>query len=345
MYTCPGSYTRDCLAALRNKHGTEILAVHHAPKSETPFDQSPLAGVAACMPRNAFQTPGQLAETLLEWRPDAVYVSGWQDRGYLKAARLLKKRGVRVICGMDTQYTASVRQHLAAVASKSIFHSAFDVMWVPGARQALFARKLGYGGANLWSGYYTCDPGKFLTATPSHPELRDSFVFVGRYLHRKGLDILLEAYSRYRDISKGTPWDLVCLGSGPLEASLQGREGVRNLGFQQPGALPGLLASCGAFVLPSRREAWGVVVQEAAAAGLPLICSDAVGAADHLLREHLNGYVFASENTRELAALLKRVSQSPPETRKQMGAVSQQLSQQYSPDLWTQTLVDGLQSL
>ena len=44
------------------------------------------------------------------------------------------------------------------------------------------------------------------------------------------------------------------------------------------------MAECGAFVLPSRKEPWGVVVQEAAAARMPVICSDSVGAGDHLVR-------------------------------------------------------------
>ena len=79
------------------------------------------------------------------------------------------------------------------------------------------------------------------------------------------------------------------------------------------------MAKCGAFVLPSRKEPWGVVVQEAAAARMPVICSNAVGAGDHLVEDGESGFVFESGNAEELAGKLAVLSSASPERRKEMG--------------------------
>ncbi len=101
----------------------------------------------------------------------------------------------------------------------------------------------------------------------------------------------------------------------------------------------------GAFVLASRREPWGVVVQEAAAAGLPLICSDQVGAAVHLLQHHYNGYSFASGDADQLARCMKRLSELSDAQRAEMGRRSHELSKQFLPERWVETLVAGLEEL
>ena len=100
-----------------------------------------------------------------------------------------------------------------------------------------------------------------------------------------------------------------------------------------------------AFVLPSRREPWGVVVQEAAAARLPLVCSDASGAAVHLLRSGFNGFLFGSGDAAHLAQGFEHVANLSDEAWRLYGTRSHQLAQQYTPARWAQTLVQGVAQL
>ena len=65
------------------------------------------------------------------------------------------------------------------------------------------------------------------------------------------------------------------------------------------------------FVLPSRHDGWGVVVNQAIAAGLPVICSDAVGAAADLVSNGVNGYVFPSGNVEQLAEAMASFARIP----------------------------------
>ena len=126
---------------------------------------------------------------------------------------------------------------------------------------------------------------------------------------------------------------------------LKNRPGVEDVGFVQPNVLPELMARSGVFVLPSRKEPWGVVVQEAAAAGLPLISSDAVGASVHLLQEHYNGWLFPSGSTESLASLLRTAASADRRRLSQMGNASVEISHQFQPGRWVQTLLRGSEGL
>src|SRR6266849_7649266 len=104
-------------------------------------------------------------------------------------------------------------------------------------------------------------------------------------------------------------------------------------GFVQPKLLPHLFANAGCLVLPSLFEPWGVVIHEGAAAGLPIICTSACGAAVHLVNDR-SGFVVPAGNVEELALALSRFTHLADDTRQAMSAASFDLSLQYTPVRW-----------
>lgn len=345
MYTRPGSYTRACLDALRSKYGVEIFAVEYPLSEKAPYKVSPLHGVAELTCKTEFQNAAQLADRILKFEPDAVYISGWADKLYLAAAKLIRKSGIPVISGLDAQYKGTFRQQVATKLAPYLLKASIDVMWAAGERQRYFAQRLGYRGMHCWEGLLCCDWQHF--ASPDDEgrgERRRQFLFVGRYVEAKGLDVLVEAYRCYRS-AVDDPWDLVCAGAGPQGKLFEHQPGVRDLGFVQPNEIPALFRESSAFVLPSRHEPWGVVVQEAAAARLPLLCSERVGAAVHLVRNYYNGFVTPAGDASALADCMQRISDATPEVRAEMGERSFQLGQQYLPERWADTLVNGVARL
>ena len=88
------------------------------------------------------------------------------------------------------------------------------------------------------------------------------------------MEYLARAYKQYR-ASAPQPWTLRCCGRGPLAGVLKDA-GAEDLGFLRGRDLAAVMGSSGAFVLPSAFEPWGVALIEAAAAGLPLICTPEV---------------------------------------------------------------------
>ena len=340
LYTELADYTRACLQTLKGKYAPEILAIHYPPAANAPFHGDMLAGIAKTQNRYSFDNAQQLADCVCDFDPEVVYVSGWSDKIYLQAARILKKRGYLVISGMDTIYRDEFRQWVATKIAPYYLHSAFDIIWAAGERQRAYAAKLGYDGDHCWTGLYSCDWDRFHALRGHSSRGREAFLFVGRYVAAKGLDLLVAAYEQYRRKTE-SPWDLICVGRGPAEYLLEGVPGVENRGFIQPSELPVVLAECSAFVLPSRDEPWGVVIQEAATVGLPIICSDCVGASAHLVQDFYNGYTFKSGEVDALEYALLRMSTLSDEKRRLFGERSVALSKQFTPERWADTLVEG----
>lgn len=272
-------------------------------------------------------------------------MSGWMDKTYLQAARILKKNGIPVIAGSDTQWKGNIRQKVAGWIAPWYLHKAIDVLWVTGERQKVLANYLGYKGQKCKTGFYACDWQAFACEQQrKFADAKPAFLYVGRLIERKGIDTLLQAYDSYRQ-SVSDPWELWVAGTGELEKDLNGKAGVKALGFLQPKDLPSHLKSVGGFVLPSKVEPWGVALQEAAASGLPLIASEACGAGVHLVKDGFNGFVFKTGNHNQLSNCLQKISSLSPEKWEAWSHNSYQLSRQYTPEIWAETLMDILDSI
>jgi glycosyltransferase involved in cell wall biosynthesis len=89
-----------------------------------------------------------------------------------------------------------------------------------------------------------------------------------------------------------------------LEPEVKAIPGVHYLGFVQPEQLLELYALAKWTVVPSRREPWGVVVNEALACGCPVIVTDQVGAAADLVEDGVNGRIVPAGSPAALAAAL-----------------------------------------
>ncbi len=138
------------------------------------------------------------------------------------------------------------------------------------------------------------------------------FLFCGQMIRRKGVDVLLDAFSRLVDSSPGTSLRLLLVGReadlaemlAPLSPLARSR--VTYEGFQDPKRLPDYFARADVFVLPSRYDGWGVVVNQALGAGLPIICSTTVGAAHDLVEDEVNGLKTAPGDAPMLAEAMAR---------------------------------------
>jgi glycosyltransferase involved in cell wall biosynthesis len=160
---------------------------------------------------------------------------------------------------------------------------------------------------------YHCELAPFF-AIQRDPNVRrpTTFFFCGQMIERKGVDLLLLAFDRL--IAKGMDARLLLVGR---EAELRTfmnlvspvtRSRVQYEGFQAPECLPAYFARSDVFVLPSRHDGWGVVVNQALATGIPVITSDAVGAGLDYVKDGVNGIkVKAGDMDALYAAMLSLV--------------------------------------
>ena len=344
LFSCLSGYTAACLQTLRETHDAELLVIRTPPSENAPFDDRHFDWIDRLYDRDEMSV-GDMRYIVGDFSPDAILLAGWFDRGYLKVVRAARDDGVPVISGCDSQWRGLWKQQVARIAAPWYLHSAIDVLWAAGERQRQLAHRLGYTGDACWTGYYACNWPEFAQVHEEKAhEAAPAFLFVGKYSSEKGIHVLVEAYREYRR-RHSAPWSLVCVGTGELQRVLDGEPGIEDRGFVQPDQLPNVLREATAFVLPSRREPWGVVLQEAAAAGMPLICSEECGAGVHLVQDGYNGYTFETTSVEHLTLCMDRLAEKNEKERATMGDRSHQLSKQYTPARWARTLVHGVERI
>jgi glycosyltransferase involved in cell wall biosynthesis len=270
--------------------------------------------------------------------PDVLLVVSWHTLEYRAIARRFRGRALRVLC-MDNQWLGTPRQIFGVAVAPWHVQTCFDRAFLPGARQERFARLLGFAPDAIHRGFYSADLDEFLPDSKGEDRGGGSaFVFVGRLVPEKGLDCLISAYLAYRD-HVSDPWPLVVAGTGPMADAIRQTEGVEWLGFVQPGHLSAVLRSARALVLPSRFEPWGVVVHEAAAAGLSLVVSRAVGAGDEFVLHHDNGYVCAPSSSSDLLEGLLWCHGLSDVDAARARRRSLALSEAFSPERWAAEVI------
>lgn len=170
-------------------------------------------------------------------------------------------------------------------------------------------------------------------------------LFVGRLEREKGVEVLLDAWSR-AELGPGAR--LAVAGRGPLEgAVLSAGTGVRALGYVPASGLPALYAAADLLVVPSMRtatfvEPWGLVVNEAMLQSTPVIASNAVGAlAGGLVRDGHNGLACPAGDSAALAARLRTLA-AAPELRAGMGAAARRDASALTPSAWADGVTDAL---
>jgi glycosyltransferase involved in cell wall biosynthesis len=332
---------------LSRREGVELFVSHQAPVEEAPYSESQFSWIQNRLVWQSKAEFAPLGERLRAFDPGIVVICGWQVPAYRRIARELDGRCWRVLV-MDNSWKATAKQRLGTLISPWYIRPLADAVWLPGERQAVFARKLGFGQREILWGSLSCDQPAIETVHLSRlAEGRGvprSFLFLGRFVSAKGVDQLVAAYQAYRQRSRD-PWPLVCCGAGPLGSHLEGRPGIRIEGFVQPDRLPGILASSGCLVLPSTFEPWALALNEAASAGLLILASESVGAAVHLVQDNYNGYIFDSHDVERLAALMCHVSDLSDARLDAMSRASHLLSKQFTPVRWADALLEGYSAI
>jgi len=235
----------------------------------------------------------------------------------------------------------------------------FDAALVGGERHVAYLARLGMPRERILLGYDVVDNQYFEQGAEAargrefeerHQRAlpKDYFLCSARFVRKKNLPGLLRAYAAYRAMAGNQAWKLVILGDGPLRASVERlirrlalEPDVRLPGFKQYGDLPAYYGLARAFVLPSYVEQWGLVVNEAMAAGLPVLVSDACGSVD-LVQAGANGWTFQPSDHAQLARLMLQLSRDPVGTAR-MGQASSTLIDRWTPKTFAEGVDRAMQ--
>lgn len=263
--------------------------------------------------------PGRLAETI-PWaerlfrlfpvvsRAKYVFFTGYQLEENFILSCLLRLLGARVFVMSESKFDDKSRS-LGKELLKALLCSPYSGALVGGERHKSYFSFLGFRRRPVATGYDTLSLsrvralGKLPAAPLGKPYRERPFVFVGRFVGKKNIEVLVEAFARYVELVGPSARELILVGDGELRQVVQAailKHGVaqlvQTLGFLQAEKVAEVFAGALALVLPSREEQWGLVVNEALAFNLPIILSEACGSRDDLVSNNVNGYVIEVNN-------------------------------------------------
>lgn len=291
-----------------------------------------MAGIGPSLWADAFRLHPRAVVDCLVGRHDLFVLSGqYTSLTFVLCSILLRLRRKRWVMWLEQPWpedyrpawtkSVSAKSGLARTLRKRalacLLRNASGVFCIGTAAVDAYT-KLGADPAKLAAIPYCCDTSRFETADPAAVEAirkiwslggKTVFLFSGQLIERKGVDVLIRAFSRIAGSDQ--PAALVILGDGPLRASLESsvpqaaRELVHFAGHLDQKELPPYFHASHVFVLPTRHDGWGVVINEACAAGLPVISTSAAGAARDLVADGRNGFIVPRDDEDRLAEAMR----------------------------------------
>jgi 1,2-diacylglycerol 3-alpha-glucosyltransferase len=293
-------------------------------------------------------------QILHETQPVAVAVPGWSHPLALAALAWCLRANRPAIVMSDSQRCDRTRRWPLEMLKKSLVNLCSTGL-VAGTAHVDYLATLGMSRERIFTGYDVVDndyfqknsdaarqqPAKF-RARLNLPQ--NYFLASSRFIPKKNLRRLIDAYNGYRALVGQAAWKLVLLGDGPLRGQLAAQIEKLHLtkdivlpGFQPYAELPAYYGLAKAFVHASTTEQWGLVVNEAMAGGLPVLVSSRCGCAPDLVHPGRNGFTFDPLDTSSLIQLLRQISTVDCD-RTAMGNASREIIQHWSPQLFAANL-------
>jgi glycosyltransferase involved in cell wall biosynthesis len=265
-----------------------------------------------------------LSAALRDFEPEFVVVYGYNQSTHWLAFRYCLANGVPFALRSDSNVHidlgASWRNQIRRGLLRWLVKRAAAVLPVGSANRGYW-EAFGAKPSQIHLAPYAVDNDRIARTVGvrrSDPEGRVRFLYVGRLLPRKGVDLLIEAFNRIAD-DRST---LTIVGDGPEAAALMAAQSTSAAsrttwtGKRSNDEALRQYADADVFVLPSRYEPWGLVVNEAMAAGLPVIADRRCGAAIDLIDEGITGRRLEELSIDALGAAMSEYVADPHRARR-----------------------------
>jgi glycosyltransferase involved in cell wall biosynthesis len=302
-----------------------------------------------------------LVATLTHMRPDVVCINGWSYGGAIAALGWCVSQRVPAV--MMSESTAldhprrywreAIKHRIVGLCSASL---------VGGSRHRDYIAELGAPLDRVFTGYDAVDNDYFQDGADAARRMGQQqrqrlglpqryFMACSRLIEKKNIARLLRAYAGYRGKeTAAAPWSLVIVGEGELKQellALQAELGLQScvqfVGEKNYDELPTYYGLASAFVHASTSEQWGLVVNEAMAAGLPVVVSERCGCAADLVVSEVNGLTFDPYDIDDFSgAMLQIVTDDVG--LDMMGRASREIIARWSPRRFAESLDCAVQA-
>jgi len=276
----------------------------------TLFKDKPITEVSKTEIKN------RLFEVLEQIEPEVIILSGWDATPSLFALSWAMKYKTPTVIISESQEHDFKRNKIKEYF-KSFLLSLVDSAFVGGINQRRYLVNLGFDNEIIFEGCDIVDNEFFMqpsdeTDVENLKLPQKYFLTSCRFVKKKNLNILIDAFAA---LDRYYPeWSLVLAGDGPLREELESlvmkynlSSKVYFLGYLDYLEMKHVYSTASCFGLPSTTEQWGLVINEALASGIPVICSENVGSAPNLLSGEHVGYTFNPKSSGDLLDKMKKI--------------------------------------
>jgi glycosyltransferase involved in cell wall biosynthesis len=257
---------------------------------------------------------------LCRYKPDVVVSAELGFRTMQAVAYRWSNSASRLILWVDASEHTEAKIGYARTMIRKLLVRSADVVIVNGLSGSRYVQGLGISSEKIVAVPYVSDVSGVaeFSATPlvRSPGLARRLLYVGQLIERKGLQPFLQALTRWSEGHQGEKCELWFVGDGPLRQVLErfpmpsGVElhFVGNVAYSE---LAPYYAQAGIVILPCLADTWGLVVNEALAAGLPVFGSLYSQAVAELVQDGVNGWTFYPDRREEFQNALERALSTP----------------------------------
>lgn len=305
-----------------------------------------------------------LQQLLDQLKPDILVIPGWGFRVSRTALQWCQSHRIPAILMSESKWNDEPRQWWKEQLKSFLYVKKFQAALVGGELHRDYLVQLGLPKQRIFLGYDAVDNEYFtqqaaiarqqpVETRQEQPAIPNNLYFLAatRFIPRKNVLALIQAFAEYRQRVGETAWDLVLCGSGQEEPKI--RAVMTHYGLEKVVHLPGFITYqkigawygfAGAFIHPALQEQWGLVINEACAAGLPILCSQTVGACE-LVRDRYNGLTFDPHHAADITEALVQMHHLSPSQRADWGQHSQTLVAEYGPSAFATGLLNAIKTV
>lgn len=302
----PASYTVDRNINVYDKSGIKYCYIHSSSLAKSEFEQN----VESLDKLTDKELSAFLSKVLTE--NDIIILNGTRTRVGLMLLRLNKKFHRAI--GLDSDGQLNIPSNpVKRIAKYLFYHNLYKKSYIYGLAGGSYTHKDAFRHYGMPEERIFLSPMMVNNAKFAYHQTRSgnkfTFLYVGRIVAVKNVELMIKAFLiKFKDNENV---ELRIVGTGDLLVNLRDEYGFnKNVLFE--GAKYGkdlieAYRSANVFVLPSSYEPWGLVVNEAMCASLPVIVSDQVGAAWDLVQGRNTGFIFKYDDATELACRMSEI--------------------------------------
>lgn len=316
------------------RHGVELYVIEIAgrgsPYAFAERDELPTKHWVTVFPEKEIEelASSEIKEHLINLfeniNPDVIAAGAIAFPSGAIAAMWAKKRRKGIVIFDDAKAEDVPRGRVTNFIKKSIYRNIDSVMYpAPTWDQTGFS--WGFRKEQIFYGVDVVDNHFWQIPKEERTAHQNAIVCVGRQIERKNMDFLIRAFQK----TNAANYELLLVGDGventKLRCLAKNNSNIKFYPFLSQNEIRTLYKRVSALIIPSKFETWGLIINEAMAAGLPVLASDKCNATEILVKNGKNGYTFSPNNMDSLINTLNTFFLLTPEQQAIMGEESEKI--------------------